>query len=202
MIDGYHEIIESILQSSDGPVDLDLISTLAVNITLCTRPEDAVFLFRDKGQPEDLISLYAYFKSVENFRDFNLKENMFSLDQHDYKLKTITGLLENSPVIHKVIDRPLSESDVSNRIDRLEILHNISNTMEAQQLNDFLFDVFIKNPYLLSLRTYYLISLTAWGVISSPKERETYLFLIGLQQDLLNWRKNFSKEINLVEGFL
>lgn len=196
--DEFQQNIENLLDNNKGFVDPDLILSLGYNLLLCAKPEEIIFHINEKRLPEDVISIYTYFKSIESFRRLIFEEKVFSSDQYDFRLQTLIGLLESAAVIKKINKIPLSESEIENRFERLEILHNASTAMENEQFNIYLSGVIIKNPHLISLRTYFVISIMTYFSLSSMK-REEYRLLQGIQQDILNWRKLFSDQTNLME---
>lgn len=112
------------------------------------------------------------------------------------------GLLESASLIKKINNLPLSEIEVENRLERLEILHKASTATDNAQFDDYLKDVILNNPRLIILlRTYFAISIMAYTALSSIKRGE-YQLLQDIQRDILKWRKLFLNQIDLMEELL
>ncbi|MBL0344427.1 hypothetical protein [Candidatus Villigracilis affinis] len=68
-LDEHQEVIEAIFRENVDPIDSDLVLILAHHFMLCSNVEYYVFHLRDKRPPEDFISVYAYLKNIEFFKD-------------------------------------------------------------------------------------------------------------------------------------
>lgn len=188
--DEYQETIEAIFRENTGPIDSDLIFILATNFLLCSNPENLIFYLRDKRPPEDVISLYTYLTTIELSRMMFFEQKTYSADYADFRIKTIIGLLALSPVIQEIGRKNIDETEVDNALERIEFYRKAELELSEQEFRIYIQQAISSNPNLLSLRTYFMVSLLAFQNLAQMK-REEYRFLRDMQQKILYWRTGF-----------
>lgn len=190
-LDEHQEVIEAIFRENVGPIDSDLVLILAHHFMLCSNMEDYVFYLRDKRPPEDLISVYAYLKNIEFSRMMIFEQKIYSEDYADFRLKTILGLLALSPVVQEITQKNIDEVEFSNAIERLDFYKKAASELSEMNFGVYIRQAIESNPNLLSLRTYFLVSMFTYQHLAQMQTRKEYAFFRELQNTILEWRQQY-----------
>lgn len=188
--DEHQETIMAIFRENNKPLDSDLILTLGTNFMLCASPEKLIFQLREERPPEDVISVYVYLKSIELSRMMIFGQKTYSEDYDNFRLKTILGLLALSPVIQDISKKTFDEVEFHNAIERLEFYQEAASELSEMDFSIYIRRAIQSNPNLLSLRTYYLVSMLTYQHLSLMKRKEYRLFR-EMQQNILEWRQKY-----------
>ena len=193
MLDEHQEVIEAIFRDNVGPIDSDIVLILAHHLMLCISPENLVFHLRDKRCPEDIISIYTYLRTIELSRMLFFEQKVYSADYADFRLKTILGVLSLSPVIQQVSQKHIDETEVDNMLERIEFYKKAELELSETEFSAYIQRAISSNVNLLSLQTYFLISVLTYQSLAQMK-REEYMSLREIQQKILDWRIRFLKQ--------
>ncbi|MBL0344428.1 hypothetical protein [Candidatus Villigracilis affinis] len=101
------------------------------------------------------------------------EQKIYSEDYADFKLKTILGLLALSPVIQEITQKNVEEVEFSNAIERLDFYGKAASELSEMEFGVYIRQAIENNPNLLSLRTYYLISMLTYQHLAQMKEKNT-----------------------------
>lgn len=195
-LDEHQEVIETIFRENVDPIDSDLVLILAHHLMSCSNAEYYVFYLRDKRPPEDIISIYTYLKNIEFTRMMIFEQKIYSEDYADFRLKTILGLLALSPVIQEITQKNIDEVEFSNAIERLDFYQKAASELSEMEFSSYIRQAIENNPNLLSLRTYFLVSVLTYQHLAQMQSREEYAFYREIQGKVLIWRQKYLKKDN------